>query len=99
MRTSFNHRAVTEAERKSFGGKEEVSAEEQREKKGGQKAGYVIKIEREWERERRAAAVRDREEERETEKERNLSRQDGGNSKREENEGNIVLVSKIKANV
>lgn len=59
----------------------------------------MIKIEREWERERRAAAVRDREEERETEKERNLSRQDGGNSKREENEGNIVLISKIKANV
>lgn len=69
MRTSFNHRAVTEAERKSFGGKEEVSAEEQREKKGGQKAGCVIKIEREWERERRAAAVRDREEERETQTE------------------------------
>lgn len=55
--------------------------EEQREKKGGQKAGCVIKIEREWERERTAAAVRDREEERETEKERNLSRQDGENRK------------------
>lgn len=45
--------------------KKEVSVEEQREKKGGQKAGYVIKIEREWERESTAAAVRDREEERE----------------------------------
>lgn len=64
LRRSFNHRAVTQAERKSFGGKEEVSVEEQREKKGGQKAGYVIKIEKEWERESTAAAVRDGEEER-----------------------------------
>lgn len=38
--------------------------EKQREWKGGQKAGDVIKIESEWERERKAAAERERKEKR-----------------------------------
>lgn len=74
--------------------------EEQRETKGGQRAGYVIKIEREWE--RTAAAVREREEEREAEKKRKREIKGGKTEKMESSERRMretVLISKIKANV
>lgn len=83
--------------RKSFGGKEEVSVEEQREKKGGQKAGYVIKIEREWERERTAAAVRQRGRKRRRGKEKFKEAEKIEISvRKKENEGNVVFISKLK---
>lgn len=51
---SFYHCAVIQPKRKQSKEKEEVSMksreERERERKGGQKAGDVIKIEREWER-------------------------------------------------
>lgn len=54
LQMSFYHCAVIQPKRKQSKEKEEVSMksreERERERKGGQKAGDVIKIEREWER-------------------------------------------------
>lgn len=68
LRRSFNHRAVTQAERKSFGGKggRERGRTEREERRT--ESGICDKDRKEWERKRTAAAVRETDKKKETEK-------------------------------